>query len=147
MKRANLIIIAIIAIILASCNEKGNSFYPVPPCPYIGDSTKIEKPKGNTFIVHEDDTHDEYGNCKYSPYTKFYEEWASKGGWSNGLERVYDAWFTNNGEYYVQTIKCNDVATHSFELVNHKVANRETLLKYYDTDKGYGGRKGMIFED
>lgn len=145
MKRNDFILIitlAIIAFMAVSCNEKDNSIYSVP------DSNVIVVPCGNGItIIAEDETRDENGNCKSSPYTKFYEEWESKEPWTDGFERVYDAWITMDKEYFVQTIKCVNAEKHRYQVVNHQMADRETFIKYFDTDKGYGGRKGMIFTD
>ena len=145
MKRNDFILIislSIIAFMVVSCNEKSNSIYSVP------DSNIIVVSCGNGItIIAEDETRDENGNCKSSPYTKFYEEWDSKEPWTDGMERVYDAWITMDKEYFVQTIKCVNAEKHRYQVVNHQMADRETFIKYFDTDKGYGGRKGMIFTD
>lgn len=142
MKRNRFIIIAIMSAALVGCNTKDNLFNREP------DSNIIVVPCGNGItIIAEDETRDEYGNCKASPYSKFYEEWESKESWTNGMERVYDAWITTNKEYFVQTIKCVDSVKHKYQVVNHQMSDRETFIKYFDTDKGYGGRKGMLFVD
>ena len=91
--------------------------------------------------------YDEWGNCKSSPYTKFYEGWEKKEGWENGMERVYDAWITLDYHYWVQVIKCEDSETHKYKVINYEIGDRETFIKYMDTEKGYGGRKGMLFNN
>lgn len=139
MKHINLIML--ICITLTGCN-KDNSFYNSPD-----DNIMVIPCNNGITIVMEDPTRDEYGNCKSSPYTKFYEEWESKEPWTDGLERVYDAWITTDYKYFVQTIKCINAEKHKYQVTDHQMPNRESFIKYFDTDKGYGGRKGMIFEN
>lgn len=132
----------LILLVLTACNTKPNSFYAIP------DSNILVITANNGItIIAEDETRDEYGNCKSSPYSKFYEEWESIEPWTDGLERVYDAWITLDKEYYVQTIKCINSTKHKYQVINHQMPNRDSFIKYFDTNKGYGGRKGMIFNN
>ena len=139
------ILIAAAAMMLIGCRAGGNSFYGSPEPPKCGtdDATILT----GTIVVEDDSTRDEYGNCKKSPYTKFYEEWEEREGWTDGMERVYNAWITLDYQYFVQTIKCTDAERHQYEVVNHKVKDRDTYLKYSDRNKGYGGNKGVVFID
>ena len=94
-------------------------------------------------ISTEDPTRDEYGNCKYSPYTKFYNQYE----WENGMERVYDAWITLDYGYYIQTIRCDNKLKHKYSVVDYQILDKEIFFKYFNTNKGYGGNKGMIFNN
>lgn len=94
-------------------------------------------------VFTEDPTKDEYGNCKYSPYTKFYNQY----DWEDGMERVYDAWITLNYEYYIQVIRCDNKLKHKFSVVDYQILDKDLFFKYFNTDKGYGGNKGMIFNN
>lgn len=124
----------------------GNSIYDVQG--YLNELDKENARKYHSTTYTVDDTHDSNGNCKASSYTKLFEEWYNlEGGWQNGMERIYDAYITYpESEYFVTTIRCNDVDGHKYSIVSHKIANRETLMKYYNTEQHYGGRKGMIFD-
>lgn len=99
--------------------------------------------KNGITISSEDPTRDEYGNCKYSPYTKFYNQYE----WEDGMERVYDAWITLDHEYYVQTIRCDNKLKHKYSVIDHQILDKDIFFKYFNTDKGYGGNKGMIFNN
>lgn len=135
MKRIILIAAAVAA--LTSCST---NYYNAPEPPHCSDTTRHSDP----IVIEVDESRDEHGNCKKSPYAKFYEEWELKEGWVEGMERVYDAWITKDHQYWVQTIKCMDAERHQYEVVNHQV-DKDTYLKYSDRAKGYGCNKGMIF--
>lgn len=142
MKKIYLGLAALLGLALTSCTD--NHIYGEEP---ITEGNVMVVPCGNGItIVTEDETKDEWGNCKSSPYTKFYEEWNEKEGWTDGMERVYDAWITLQYEYFVTTIRCDNAEKHQYSVVTHQIAERETLMKYFNHEKGYGGAKGMIFD-
>ena len=140
MKRIyHLVLVALLGMSYTSCTS--GSIYGEAPAiaPKCGEDSI-------TIVIEIDDTKDEWGNCKASPYTKFYEEWNIKDGWDNGMERVYDAWITLQHEYFVSTIRCDNADKHKFTYIVHQVGDRETLMKYFNHEKGYGAAKGMIFD-
>lgn len=70
------ILIAAAAMTLIGCRAGGNSFYGSPEPLRCGTDDAVVLT--DTIEVEVDGTRDEYGNCKKSPYTKFYEEWEER---------------------------------------------------------------------
>lgn len=139
MKKAVLFSFLLTMCMVSCSDSEGN--VPVITITCSGDSCRLEA----TIII--DDNLDEWGNCSVSPYTKFYEEWEKKEGWTDGMERVYDAWITLDKEYFVQTIKSDDALNHKYSVCNHKVKDRATFNKYFNREQGWGGLKGVIYNE